>query len=61
MKRLLYSAIILLLASCSGEIIPEIPENQDTPETGNTYTVTLTASMDPETRITISQHQTLFQ
>jgi hypothetical protein len=54
MKRLLYSAIILLLASCSREIIPEIPENQDTPETGNTYTVTLTASMDPETRITIN-------
>ena len=54
MKRLLYSAIVLLLASCSGEIIPEIPENQDTPETGNTYTVTLTASMDPETRITIN-------
>ena len=54
MKRLLYSAIILLLASCSGEIIPEKPEIPDTPETGNTYTVTLTASMDPETRITIN-------
>ena len=53
MKRLLYPAIVLLLAACTQEIIPEIPEIQDTPEPEKTYTVTLTASRDPETRISI--------
>ena len=53
MKRLLYCAIVLLMASCSREVIPEKPEIPDTPETEKTYTVTLTATMDPETRISI--------
>ena len=53
MKRILYIAAALLLAACSREVLPEpIPqeENKDV----KTRLITLTASFDPETRLTFS-------
>lgn len=50
MKRIVYFATALLLAACSREIIPETSEIVETPES-KTYTVSLQATLDPETRL----------
>lgn len=53
MKRLLYLAAALLAVSCAREVIPE-PVNQEENQEVKTYTVTLKASFDPETRLDFS-------
>lgn len=50
MKRMFYLAAALLLAACSQEILPETNEIVETPE-AKTYTVSLMATFDPETRL----------
>ena len=50
MKRVIYLAAALLLAACSRETLPETNEIVETPE-AKTYTVSLTATFDPETRL----------
>lgn len=50
MKRMIYFAAVLLLAACSREALPETNEIVETSET-KTYTVSLTATFDPETRL----------
>ena len=54
MKRILYIAAALLLAACAREVLPEPAQPEETQE-AKTYTVTLTASFDPETRLSISE------
>ena len=54
MKRILYVAAALLLAACSREVLPEPAQPEENQE-AKTYTVTLTASFDPETRLSISE------
>lgn len=50
MKRMIYLAAALLLAACSQETLPETNEIVETPE-AKTYTVSLMATFDPETRL----------
>ena len=50
MKRMIYLAAALLLAACSQETWPETNEIVETPE-AKTYTVSLMATFDPETRL----------
>ena len=50
MKRMIYLAAVLLLAACSRETLPETIEIVETPE-AKTYTVSLQATFDPETRL----------
>ena len=49
MKKLLFVAALVLAASCSREVLP-VPDGGE----GKTYTVTLTASLDPATRLDFS-------
>ena len=50
MKRMIYLAAVLLLAACSRETLPETIEIVENPE-AKTYTVSLQATFDPETRL----------
>ena len=50
MKRMIYLAAALLLAACSRETLPETIEIVENPE-AKTYTVSLQATFDPETRL----------
>lgn len=53
MKRIVYFAAALLLAACSRETLPETSEIVETPES-KTYTVSLQATIDSETRLSFS-------
>lgn len=52
MKKFIFAAAALLLAACSRETLPE-PVVQPEDEGAKTYTVTLTATVEPETRLGI--------
>lgn len=53
MKRIVCFAAALLLAACSQETLPATSEIVETPES-KTYTVSLQATIDPETRLSFS-------